>query len=406
MDTIIIGGGIAGLFVAEALAKAGVSVTVLERYPAWGGRIVTHRDDGLQYEIGAGRIANTHKRVSTLIHRFHLTTFPISSESNYESEPNDFQVLFDPILSLLTKLPVSLLAGHTIGELMPTEFHPILRRCPYWAEIHMMRADVAAPLFARGGLMRDATFYGIREGLDAITTRLAEASRAAGATLLNRHRVADVRRRPDGTFDVTGDFGKKAEARPFHYVARRVIFATCRCSLSDFSVLRGAPVLKQTGTSPLVRVYAVYPPHRGEGAQGAWFADLPKTVTDGPLRYVIPIDPKSGLIMISYTDGEDTTVWSSGTDAAFEERLDREVRRAFPDRDIPKPTYVARHVWPSGCTYWLPGDYDPAKASAAALNPAKNVYICGESISMQQAWIEGALESAESLITLFRPMNI
>jgi monoamine oxidase len=57
-----------------------------------------------------------------------------------------------------------------------------------------------------------------------------------------------------------------------------------------------------------------------------------------------------------------------------------------------------KHDWPSGCTYWLPGDYDVKQASKAALNPAPNLYIAGESISLNQTWMEGALESAEILL--------
>jgi hypothetical protein len=38
--------------------------------------------------------------------------------------------------------------------------------------------------------------------------------------------------------------------------AYRVVIATCRCSLSDFSVLRAQPLLSQLATSPLIRIYA------------------------------------------------------------------------------------------------------------------------------------------------------
>lgn len=399
MATFIIGGGIAGLTVAEALAKQKQPVVVLEKYPAWGGRIVTHRDP--QYEIGAGRIHRSHHRVAALVKRFGLHTFPISADSVYNGAPNPFLQLFEPIRKELIKLPAAILGKHTIAELVPKTFHPIFRAYPYWAEIHMLRADLALPQFAAGALMGTTAasdYYGVAEGLDSITSQLAAAAEAAGAVLNNRHRVHDVHRRADGLFEITGDYGKKAEAKPFRYIAPRVILATCRCSLSDFSALRGAPLLKQLATSPLVRVYAIYPPSPRTGR--VWFADLPKTVSDSALRYIIPINVKTGLIMISYTDGEDTSVWSSGTDADFRKRLQDTVKKTFPEYEIPTPTYLERHVWPSGCTYWLPGEYKVSAAIRAAMNPSENLYVVGESISTQQAWIEGALESAEKLIRL------
>ena len=52
-NIIIIGGGLAGLTIAEYLAKKGSrnNVIVLEQYKMWGGRVVTYRnkEKGLQY---------------------------------------------------------------------------------------------------------------------------------------------------------------------------------------------------------------------------------------------------------------------------------------------------------------------------------------------------------------------
>ena len=402
--TVIVGGGLAGLQVAEVLANKGHKVLLLEKYPSFGGRAVTYREGGLQYEIGAGRIFHAHKRVAALVKRFGLHTFPIGTESDFEGKPNTFNSLFEPIRKLLEAQDSKMLATHTIKELVPPELHPLLSMYPYTSEIDLLRADLALPLFAPAATMGSGgtgtPYYGITEGIDRLATGLLEAAQAAGATCLSRHRVADIKRTKtmDGLFEIQGDYGKKAEAKPFNYKAQRVIVATCRCSLSTFSVLKDAPLLKQLATGALIRIYAVFPPDPRTGK--VWFDGLPKTVTAGPLRYVIPIDPKKGLIMISYTDGKDTDVWRRLEDKALETALLKEARTLFPDRDIPAPTFLKKHDWPGGCTYWLPGDYDVAAASLAAHNPAPGVYVVGESISTEQTWIEGALQSAETLLKM------
>jgi monoamine oxidase len=398
-DTIIIGGGLAGLTVAEYLAKQGKEVAVLEKYPAWGGRAATYRDKGIQYEIGAGRIYKDHVRVHALVKRFGLSTYPIGTSSNYEHKPNHFLTLFEPLAAVLQKLPAKILATHTIAELVPASYAPILSMYPYMAEIHMLRADRALDLFkpatgpmsARGA----SDFYGVVEGIDSLASGLRETADKHGAHLLNRHRVHNVKRIKT-MFEVTGDYGKKAEAKPFSYTARRVVFATCRCSWSDFPILSTMRAMKQVGTSALMRIYAVYPPD--PKTQKVWFADLPKTVTDNPLRYVIPIDPKKGLIMISYTDGKDTDYWRRIPDEKLQEAIQTQVHAAFPEQHIPEPLFLKRHDWPSGCSYWLPGDYDVEEAIKEAMNPLPGVYIVGESVSLNQTWMEGALESAERLI--------
>ena len=52
-------------------------------------------------------------------------------------------------------------------------------------------------------------------------------------------------------------------------------------------------------------MYAVFPVKAGI----SWFSGLPKVVTNSPIRYIIPVDAKKGIIMISYTDGADAVWW-------------------------------------------------------------------------------------------------
>lgn len=410
---VIVGAGLAGLTVAEELLKRGKQVVLLERYPNVGGRALTYHDPDhkIQYEIGAGRIFHTHHRVKHLIRRFRLHTYPISSESAWMStrQPgqiqqntffSDFKVLYDQLVGL----PKRVLATHTIAELLPQTpaIQLFLKKYPYWAELFLQRADIALRAFAPSGEMHSNTgFFGIAEGIDMLTTRLREEVVKAGGLLLTRYRVEDIRKRSDGLFDIVGNYGKKADAKSFSILAEKVIIATCRCSLSNFSVLKGKPLLSQLQTSPLTRIYAIYPPNRS--TKKVWFEGMPKIITNSPLRFVIPIDAKKGLIMISYTDGPtDTNVWKSLDDSELSKRLQKEIGRLFPDKTIPEPTYVAKHEWPSGCTYWIPDSdraYDLESALKHAMHPAMNLWVVGESVSFKQAWLEGALESAETLLS-------
>lgn len=403
-DTIIVGGGVAGLTVAAELGHRGDRVLLMDQWENWGGRVYTYHGTGetkgITYEIGAGRIFKGHKRVSEIVKRYGLKTFPIGTDSLWEAkDPNPFQTLFAPIRAILDSLSPRDLATHTIAELLPRSVHPILDRFPYRAEFFTLRADEALKFFSPSATMGASApddYYGVVGGLDAIPHGLAKEATAAGATLKQGYKVKDVRRIAEELFEVKATHKDKDHI----FECRRVIFATCRCSLSDFKILEGTPVLKQTGTESLTRIYAVYP--RDPKTGKAWFADLPKVVTTNPLRYVIPISAKSGLIMISYTDSKDTLYWKDLKGDALQKEIQRCARDLFPDRTIPEPIYLKQHRWGGGCTYWLPGDYDVAEASKAAHNPAPNVYIVGESISKTQCWIESALESAETLLRILK----
>ena len=406
-DVLIVGGGISGLVVSIELARRGYKVLLLEYYPNFGGRIVTFRDPKIgQYEIGAGRIHKTHIHVHKLIEKYKLHTYPIISESSFETpdKSNDFNELFTPLRQVFEKtVNPNILARNTIRSCLPETYKHILDRFPYFAETNIMRADLALSCFDSSKALgpstsTDAEFVGITEGIDSLITNLVKEAEEAGVILKSRHRVHDIRRLDTNLFEITGSRGKKANEVRFQFQSRQVILATCRCSLGKFSVLNDAPLLKQLGTSPLLRIYAKYPSNK---MGKIWFESLPKLVTTNPLRYIIPINPETGLIMISYTDGDDTLVWKDLDGAQLEAKIQSCLIELFPDYDIPAPIYLQKHYWSGGCTYWLPGTYDLTKAAHEAMNPSPNLYIVGESISQQQAWIEGALESAETFLSRF-----
>lgn len=401
---IIVGAGLAGLSVAEGLLKKGYSVVILERYPTVGGRVVTNREP-YQYEIGAGRIFHKHRRMHGLIRRFGLHTYPLSDAISWKSQkgplgPNTFSEDLKDTFKALQQAPKRVLATHTLAQLIPPDLKQRLKQYPYWAELHMLRADLALPLFDAGAEMGTYEGYvGIQEGIDALTTGLRDAVVKAGGVVLTRYRVEDIRRSTGGMWEVVGNYGKKAEAQPFQILAKQVVIATCRCSLGSFTALQDKPMLTQLQTSPLLRIYAAYPKVKGR----LWFEDLPKFTTNSPLRYIIPIDPKTGLIMISYTDGPDTDVWRRLEGRALQKAIQKEVRALFPDLVIPEPVYLKKHDWPAGCTYWVPTDiaYNLKVAQREAIYPAKDLWVVGESVSFQQGWMEGALETAENLLKEF-----
>jgi protoporphyrinogen oxidase len=411
-QTIIVGAGIAGLTVANELAKKGEKVLLLEKYNALGGRIATYRDSErkLQYEIGAGRIHKDHKRVHALIKKYKLHTYGISMEGSlYKTEksflvPNRFPLMFEAVANQLLKLPKKVLETHTISELMkdfPIAFRQMLMKYPYYSEIHTMRADLALETFIGRGTMRSDgpdDYVGIVEGIDSLTTKLAEECEKNGVVIMRRHKVSNIIPVSENLYTIVGKSGKKDETVDFEYVCNRVIVATCRCTAGDFAGLKEIGVFEKLATEPLVRIYAVYPK---ESNGKVWFAGMNKVATDNELRYVIPINDKSGLIMISYTDGKDTDVWRKleKDEKGLQTKINQCVYDLFGVKT--KPTFLKAHVWPSGCTYWKPGYYDPTEESIKSLIPLKkfpNLHLVGESYSTNQAWIEGALEQAEKLL--------
>ena len=113
-DLIIVGGGLAGLRVGiETLRQnTELKVCILEKYDYIGGRVITHYGHNrAQWEIGAYRIAESHKQILNLIKEYDLTWIEMNKKNSKWS--NLKQAYLDPLLTL----PQEELAQNTIFDL-------------------------------------------------------------------------------------------------------------------------------------------------------------------------------------------------------------------------------------------------------------------------------------------------
>jgi glycine/D-amino acid oxidase-like deaminating enzyme len=399
MDVIIVGGGLAGLHCALRISeKSKQKILLLESYSEPGGRVSTFTKGKLHWEAGAGRIPHSHPLIASYCERYSLTRFPISRESMYMDGPtamkeNIWDYIVKSVQSTLSGIPKSVLGHYTMAQILYKLYDKetadtFLSYFPYRSEMTTMRSDLA---FSKEFSSAES-FYGIKEGLSALIDGMVRELRERGVTILCNHRVTGM---AWPTVHCSTPGGVKS------FSGKKIIFALHANALRTIRPFTGHPILNHLKMTPLYRIYSIFP----VGSQ-VWFQDLPRIVTDGPLRHIIPINASKGLIMTSYTDAEDTVVWNRRRkNGTLDKTLMKELRSLLPLRDIPNPLSVSSHYWEHGCTYWTPGSYDPVKESNAIMQPFPtrfpDVYVCGESFSLKQAWMEGALEHADTMLNKF-----
>ena len=388
MRTIIVGAGIAGLWLAEQLQKRGDDVIVLEQDKRVGGRIATSKHG---YEIGAGRLATNHPLTMALVKRFGLETIPLSREVGWKAkgkalEENTFQAAWAPVITALAKTPANVQATETLRSLATKTIGPemtnsILAQFGYRAEMDTLRADLGINSF-QNEMGAATSFVVIKGGLSQIPTGLAKDLDVRLGVTVKDVILADAVYRvktSNGTFE--GD---------------RVILAIPAPALKKLPCLRGFQTLDYLQMKPLTRIYA-----QTVGGAPAFLSK--RLITDSPLRYIIPVRPDKGLIMISYVESQDTEFWRGLKGSALIAKLQKEIGRLFPTEQIPEFKWARAYEWEGGCTYWIPGQYDPVTESRRAMKPLPkmpHLHLCGESFSLRQAWIEGALEHAAALLDL------
>jgi monoamine oxidase len=392
MHTIVVGAGIAGLWIAEQLALRGDRVTVLEKADYLGGRIITSKAH--KVEIGAGRIATSQNKILALAKRFRLQTIPLSNGelwkglNDKEPSPNTFDEVSTPILAILSRLDSHTLATHTIKQLLTKIMGPVatqqfLIRFNYRAETETLRADLGLLTFQQE-MSPSATFVVIKGGLSQIIHGLEVACKKAGVTIHTGCTVSDIDLE-SYTVQTVGTTG------PFH--GDRVILAIPVEALRTIPLTRSLPLLRYLNMEPLTRIYAQ--------TKAPW-PFLTRITTDSPLRYIIPVNPAKGVVMISYTESQDTKVFRGLKGDALTTALQHEFHRLFPEQPPLQFDWAVAYEWSEGCSYWIPnpGTYSPEAESKKALQPfpGRRLHLCGESFSLRQAWMEGALEHAQALL--------
>jgi monoamine oxidase len=417
MDVAIVGAGIAGLYTAVELAKQHpkLRIAVYEKYKALGGRATTYHTDvpgqgHLFWEAGAGRISEAHHRVLALMKRYKLKWIPIGSGVQYkastrsEFEANAFEPGIPAFIDPLTSLPKEDLQKGTIRQLL-TKIHgarkteEYLIRFPYRAEVETLRADEALKVFQSD--MRTHAGYGIcAEGISEIVEGLRKEAERKGVEILPHHELVAVTERGSSLHFKKGKPSEGPAREDVTVTAKRVILAIPSADAEKIPGVSSWPGFKHLKMAPLVRIFSVFDEdwYKKYAAGGV-------IVTADPIRFVIPGDGK--YVQISYTDSQDAEHWAAQIKAKGDEKVGQEIvsnLRKLLDPSIPSPLFTKSHIWTNGTTYWLPGRYDPAALSRGALTPfpetAPTVHLCGESYSLRQAWMEGALEHAEQLLKL------
>lgn len=414
-DLIIVGGGIAGLRVGIEALKINpcINCCILEKYGYIGGRIVTFRKNiprigEVQWENGAGRIAVSHKKVLHLLKNYGLTFIPIRSESSFINEKigtiteNKFSDLIQFYFGPIEQLTADVLATHTLSELLNKTIgllsaKKLYEQFPYYSEIHTLRADLALESF-RTEMGTNNGFGIVKEGFSSLTNAMMDEFTDRGGKV-----IIDL-----DAYKVTTNYNKSVTInciirntnKKTLYTGKVVVLALHHSALTKIEGVNTLSVLRHLTMIPLLRIYAVFPTKNGI----SWFSKFNKIVTNSPIRYIIPIDSKRGIVMISYTDGLDAKWWfkQNITDNDVKEIVMTKIRKLFPELNIPDPIFFKQHPWYDGCTYWLPGDYNVEEESNKSLYPRPksmpNLFMCGESFAVKQCWVESALVQADKLL--------
>jgi monoamine oxidase len=405
-DICIIGAGISGLYCARELSRAmpDTKICILEKYEFIGGRISTFKKTvpgvgHIQWEAGAGRIHKSHIATLDLLKEYNIDVIPIPSGIEWRSEelvessvPVEFGKYIENLQisqispEVLQKKTLQQILEQTLGKDVTKQ---LTDRYEYRSELDTLRADKGLESL-HNELGATSGFFIVKGGFSSLIGSIKRD--LTGIKIIRNYEVKDIHKIKDG-YSISGK--GRIPIR-----ASRVIVTIPRDAIALIPCFKNLQILKQVKMRPLVRMYAVFPVINGK----AWFSGIQRFVCKQPIRFVIPIDSRKGIIMISYTDGEDAEYWiKKGDDSVLKEVMNH-IRKLFSTISIPDPLYFKIHPWSDGCSYWTPGAYSIDKVSMASVIPLPEempgVYMCNESWAQNQCWVNSAIEQSKYAIKI------
>jgi len=381
-DIIIVGCGISSLYYLYTLQKMNSSakIAILEKRPYCGGRIHSIKIGDNIIDSGALRFNKNHKHLVQLLGELEITSYSklVSTKSVVLSKQ-----LREKWAAFLHKTAHKKYAGYpfsSVAKLFFTkEEYSTLK---LWFGYDQEWENIQCCHLSKTMLSNyDAEeYYYFPEGYSVVP----DAVYAAIKDNKNYHfnfgkkvvKIAD----PNNIY--TSDNA--------HFTADHIIFA---CPPHYISKIEGTeeltPLIGCVGWNTLNRIYAKIPNH-----------NFPKKAihSNSPICQIIPIN--DDIVMISYTTGEDAKFWIEQEQNGTLWKTLRECLEPLVNIGTKKPEWIRQNYWNPATHYFNPGCI-PNDVQYKSFQPLQNKkwYIIGEAFSLNQGWVNGALENTKIFLS-------
>jgi len=405
---LICGGGISGLYSALLLLDKklanGTDIEIVEKSYRLGGRIMTIEKEGITFEAGAGRFSDNHTILINLINRYGLKDkiIPVSDLKQYRLVLNDSIILpnSEQIKELTNKL-ISLELDESMRyktlaqlcvELFGMEIAELYITC-FGYDDHFYTRNAYDGLISIKTQFHPKTNYNILTcGLTQIVDNIKKELEESGVKITLNLKLVDWNETIAHFIDFNG--------KKINIEYSKLILAIDKHGLVEFSNLKNKYENILNSVTPIskMRIYAKFP--LDPNMKMAWFHGIHKTSTNNLIRTFIPINEKTGLCVISYSDYIVSKKWQDlSILGELESTLMKNIREMYPDKKIPDPEWISNHFWHNGVYYYIPY-VNSDHIREQIIQPYDNIYICGECYSDTQGWIEGALRTSIQVVDL------
>ena len=403
-DTIIIGAGISGLYLGMKFKNENRDFLILEQKGRIGGRIKSIKiKDDLIYDSGALRIHDSHKLVLKLIKDLNLTDDLVDFSClkkkyfiNGKFINNKTNKELYEILNISKKIKKKDRSSNTVKAIAYKHIGKkssdlACIKLGYDSEFKNFNFDNFCDSYKN----YNGKFYRLNNGLSTLCYTIEEMIKK---NIIKYTKLVDIKYNKSNKIFTLITTTK-------NYKCKNLILTMPKNNLLKIPYLSTySNYFNSVVQNNYMRVFAVYPKVNNK----YWFEDFDKIITDLPIRKISVICKKKGLIQITYNDDENAKYLNYfNINNELYKFIEQNLKILFPRKKIPKPTYLRAHYWDFGTHYWK-ANINSSKMinEITQLDKSQNMYVCGETYSNNQAWIDGALNSCENLLKLLNRKKI
>ena len=387
-DYVIIGGGIAGLYTAyRLLSKTPVRIVILEKENQIGGRAKTEVFYGVNIVSGAGiGRKRKDKLLLKLMHKLRIPVRFYTVKKDYVGFKSiDIMQIMNQLKTEYKKnqvdkarLSFKKFAIQKIGVKKYNRFILTSGYRDYENE------NVWNTLYKYGMDDNTDNWKAFSVSWSLIENKLANY--IGNRRIKLNHKVINISGSEEIGFEVKTNNNKI-------FKTKKVIIASTINTVQKLvknKKLKFQPILDNIKSQPFTRIYGKFSLESAEiiNRYLSFF-----TMVKSPLQKIIPMDKEKGVYMICYNDNKNAEMLKSRMKNSLKNRiyLCKLFRDALGIKEKLELIAIRGYYWKEGTHY-----YD--KKADKLIQSDDGITVVGEMISMNQGWVEGALESVEKVI--------
>jgi len=403
-DIIIIGSGMSGLFSAFKIKNTNpnISFLVLEKYKKqWiGGRTSNDYFYGVEIVTGAGiGRKDTNPLLIKLLNKLNISYTEFKSKMNYAITMKPVNIM--KIINILKieyekhpewkKETFKDFFTKFLGNKLYKEFLVSAGYTDY------ENADIKETLYNYGMDDNIGGWIGLHIPWKKLVEKMYKKIGTKHFKFSSE--VVSIKKLKENPclFEININNGLK-------YFCNKVILATTINGIQK--LIPGATekksIYQQIHGQPFLRLYAKFDKKSSELMK----IKVPNyTIVPGPLQKILPVDSEKGVYMISYSDNKNALILKKYLENTM---VNRELFSHLIEKSLGLPKDSLKIIaikdfyWPIGTHYYepLPNSIDNRDDFLYKVqHPEKGMLIVGEAVSRYQGWVEGALESVESVLS-------